>query len=170
MTTTNKHQSCECGNHVFRKVCGHIVLVSPNQAPLLDQPGWTASGATTGYLSIVRQRRGQNGRRRTETLARVILGIDSGLYADHISGDRLDNRDENLRPATPAQNTYNQRLRRRSVTGLKGVSPARDKYRASIKVDGRRIHLGVFDTAEAAFKVYQGAASELHGEFARSVP
>jgi hypothetical protein len=38
---------------------------------------------------------------------------------------------------------------------------------AGIRVDGRKIHLGYFDSPDLAFEAYQAAALEHHGEFAR---
>ena len=87
---------------------------------------------------------------------------------DHKNGDGLDCRRENLRAATWTQNQWNRAVRSDSTTGLKGVSPtASGMYRARIQVDGRRIVLGVFSTAEAASEAYDRAARQHHGAFAR---
>lgn len=87
---------------------------------------------------------------------------------DHINGDGTDNRLRNLREATGSQNQHNSRLRSDSSTGLKGVSISRreNKYRATIKRNGRQVYLGLFSTAQEAHAAYCEAADELHGEFA----
>ena len=87
---------------------------------------------------------------------------------DHINGDGTDNRIANLRLATRGQNMMNTGNRRNSTTGFKavGVIPS-GKYRARIRTNGKRIHLGVFPTAEDAAEAYRRAAIELCGEFAR---
>lgn len=87
---------------------------------------------------------------------------------DHINGDPLDNRITNLRLASPADNSRNQRIRRDNKTGLKGVyfHRAAGKYGAQIAVNGKPKHLGLFDTPEAAHESYCKAAKEMHGAFA----
>ncbi|MGE5566200.1 MAG: HNH endonuclease [Parcubacteria group bacterium] len=85
---------------------------------------------------------------------------------DHINGNPSDNRWANLRLATRSQNLRNQRRRR---DGLKGASfmPERGKWRATIGVAGKALHLGVFDTEEAAHAAYVAASEAHHGEYGR---
>lgn len=88
---------------------------------------------------------------------------------DHINGLRHDNRIDNLREATQAENTRNQRTRRDSASGLKCVhfKPSMNKWAAYIKHSGKQIHLGHFDTPDQAALAYRAAAQKLFGEFAR---
>jgi hypothetical protein len=90
-------------------------------------------------------------------------------YVDHINGDGLDNRRANLRQATHAGNMQNQRRPKNNTSGYKGVSwhRATGKWRAYIKRDGKQVHLGIFDTPEAAAHAYDDASRELHGAFSR---
>jgi hypothetical protein len=85
---------------------------------------------------------------------------------DHINGNRADNRISNLRLAATAQNAQNRRRRRDNKSGLKGVRSNGEKWRASIRQNGRRHHLGYFDTAALAHAAYHEAAQKLFGEFA----
>lgn len=87
---------------------------------------------------------------------------------DHINGRRDDNRLCNLRLATRSENTRNAKRRSDNTSGFKGVGfhKAQGKWRARIKIDGRRKDLGRFDTPEEAHAAYCKAAAELHGEFA----
>jgi hypothetical protein len=85
---------------------------------------------------------------------------------DHIDNDPLNNRRNNLRLATQAQNNRNAR-RQTGSTGLRGVTyrgPGR--YYARIHHCGVEIHLGVFQTAIEAHEAYKEAARKYHGEFA----
>jgi hypothetical protein len=86
---------------------------------------------------------------------------------DHANGIRSDNRLSNLRAAGYRENMFN-RPGRKSISGLKGVSPGRNgRFRSQITTDGRQKYLGEFDTAEAAHEAYVVAARVMHGEFAR---
>jgi len=64
---------------------------------------------------------------------------------DHIDGDRLNNRIENLRDVTQAENTKNRRLQKNNKTGISGVKwTKRDKlWAATIKVSGKLIQLRI---------------------------
>jgi hypothetical protein len=88
----------------------------------------------------------------------VILGR-SDAEPDHINRNGLDNQRGNLRPSTSAQNKYNARKRKVSISPYKGVTLDRErgKWRARIVIDGRQISLGYFDTQEQAGGAYQAA-------------
>lgn len=93
----------------------------------------------------------------------------SGII-DHINGLRHDNRIENLRIATRAENARNSKARKVSSTGIKGISPAGKKFRAQMKIGDVKLHLGYFATKEEAGVAYQDEAQKLHGEFAFNRP
>lgn len=86
---------------------------------------------------------------------------------DHIDGDGLNNRRNNLRIATHAQNIANQKVSKNNSTGYKGVVKDGNKYRARIGHKGQDIHIGVYPTAELAARAYDEQALRLFGEFAR---
>jgi hypothetical protein len=102
--------------------------------------------------------------RKTLMLHRFITGWP---LVDHRNGDGLDNRRENLRPATNAQNGANQRASSRNTSGYKGVIRHRHRWAAQIVPGGRRFWLGTFDTPEAAARAYDAAALDHFGDFAR---
>ncbi|MBD1600660.1 HNH endonuclease [Pseudomonas typographi] len=97
-----------------------------------------------------------------------VHGVWPDGLVDHINRNPSDNRIENLRVANHQQNFRNVPVGRRSSTGIKGVSPhaASGKYRAAIRVDKRRIWLGLFSTVEEAAQAYRAASEAHHGEFA----
>ena|SRR6266436_2436775 len=86
---------------------------------------------------------------------------------DHINGGRLDDRFENLREATNAQNCRNRGVRSNNLTGVKGVATSRYGYTSTITANGRKRYLGYFPSIDAAKVAYDAAANELHGDFAR---
>jgi hypothetical protein len=84
---------------------------------------------------------------------------------DHANNDAADNRWENLRPATRAQNMQNTRRFINNTSGYKGVTLHRARYDACIQVNGKRIHIGSFKTPEEANAAIVKRRSELHGAF-----
>jgi hypothetical protein len=90
---------------------------------------------------------------------------------DHINGDMRDNRIENLRECTNAQNQYNGPRKISNSTGHKGVifHPAcRSRpWQARITVAGRKVSLGYYETKELAAAAYELGAAQHAGEFAR---
>lgn len=87
---------------------------------------------------------------------------------DHRNLQKMDNRWDNLRPATSQQNARNRRVRSDSSTGLKGVKPHEGRFHARIQTSNKRISLGLYDCPVAAHFAYVVAADKFHGEFART--
>lgn len=83
---------------------------------------------------------------------------------DHIDGNPLNNRIENLRDVSRAVNNQNQRkAQMHSKTRLLGASPHKSgKFDARISVNGKQQYLGIFTTAEEAHSAYLAAKRGLH--------
>lgn len=98
--------------------------------------------------------------------------LKKGEYVDHINGNSLDNRRENLRLATNSQNSCNKGAQANNACGVKGVDwhPISNKWRAAITTNGKKIHLGTFVDINDAAHAYNNAALLYHGEFARLNP
>ena len=98
---------------------------------------------STGYVHVA-----AGGRlRRAHRLAFLYMeGILPEEEVDHINGNRADNRWSNLRKVTKAENSRNQGLAKNNTSGYVGVtwSEHNQKWRATIKVDYKRMHLGYF--------------------------
>jgi len=90
----------------------------------------------------------------------------AGVKVDHQNRNGLDNQRHNLREATHAQNMQNKLPEKRNTSGYKGVWPHNGHWRSGIKVNGQRIHLGVFTDPIEAARAYDEAAIEHFGEFA----
>jgi hypothetical protein len=88
---------------------------------------------------------------------------------DHKDNDGLNNRWANLREADRYQNMANRGAHADSSIGLKGVYLHRQgKFIARLQVKNKRVHLGMFETPEAAHEAYARAAKETLGEFSRA--
>ncbi len=90
--------------------------------------------------------------------------IPDGYEIDHIDGNSLNNRIDNLRCVTSSENRKNRRMARNNTTGIVGVRQLRygNKWGAHIKVEGKYIHLGTFDTKESAARARK-EAERAHG-------
>jgi hypothetical protein len=100
------------------------------------------------------------------SMHRFILGCKAGEIGDHINGNTLDNRRENLRKCTMAESNRNRKLHRRNRSGFKGVSLANGKWEAVICIDGTDLRLGRYTSPQKAARAYDEAAKRYHGVFA----
>jgi hypothetical protein len=87
-------------------------------------------------------------------------------FLDHIDGNPLNNRIENLRPATKQQNAMNRKVHCTNKLQVKGVQTRGGRFASYIWVDKTNKYLGTFDTAEEANMAYQQAAQKHFKEFA----
>jgi len=99
---------------------------------------------------------------------KLMTGKDTDKFIDHIDGDKLNNKWENLREATPRQNVQNIGKKSHNTTGYKGVQKVdNNTWKSTIRDNnGKTVSLGFFPTPEDAHKAYCEAASAYHGEFA----
>lgn len=128
---------------------------------------WMAVKAKTicGFAAVSGGVERVDGKQATTRLANFILGVPRDVYVDHVDGDGLNNRRDNLRIATKQQNSWNRRLNTRNTSGYIGVHP--QKFRATITVNGKHIHLGFFSNPIHAAKARDMAAIKHFGEFAK---
>jgi len=127
-----------------------------------DKAGWINA---LGYKYV-----GAGGKHHR--LHRVIFFMHHGYLPDvidHIDGDILNNRIENLRPATHTQNMRNTKLSARNNSGVKGVNwdKKSNKWRVHISVDGKTKTFGRFKDMELAELIAIEARNKYYGEFAR---
>lgn len=93
----------------------------------------------------------------------LFYGEWPGDYIDHINGDKADNRITNLRAVSNSQNMQNMhRPRVDNPLGLGVTRIGSSGYRADIWVAGKRKHLGVFKTVDAARAAYSTAKAREH--------
>lgn len=98
---------------------------------------------------------------------RYMSNVPNDMEIDHINGDKLDNRRENLRICTHSENVLNQPIHKNSKTGKKGVFKHQGKFVAAIRINNKKIYIGIYSTVDEASKAYDEAAKKYHGEFAR---
>lgn len=100
---------------------------------------------------------------------RYIMDCPNGLVVDHKNHDTLDNRRENLRVATYAQNIMNTHSSKGSSSEYKGVcwDKSKGKWAVHIGFNYKKIFIGYFDEEKEAALAYNKRAQELFGEFAK---
>lgn len=94
-----------------------------------------------------------------------VTGSWPTAHVDHRSGESSDNRWTNLRDVSPSVNAQNQRRAHKgSVSRFLGVYWRKDrkKWQATITVNRRPIHLGLFEREEDAGAAYLEAKRRLH--------
>ncbi len=92
-------------------------------------------------------------------------------YVDHINRDKLDATDENLRLATPAENSYNKTSKSQIIDPetnkpLHHIKLTKTGYQVCLNKDGITNKINKIATLEEAKQIYNLMASELFGEFA----
>src|SRR3569623_1263526 len=99
-----------------------------------------------------------------------MTGVWPANHIDHKNGKRHDNRWNNLRSATNAENLLNRGMNRNNTSGFKGVSFDKrvGKYSAYLTVQRKRKFLGYFERPDIAHLAYQPALEKASPEFGRS--
>lgn len=99
---------------------------------------------------------------------KMVKGEDAPDGIDHIDGDKLNNRIENLREADQSQNGANAKIGKGNKSGVKGVFWHLNKWQAKIMLHRESINLGRYDRLQDAAQAVKEARERLHGEFARA--
>ena len=144
---------------------GQVALVDDDMYEYLMQWKWFANYDGWNWYAA---RNGPRPFQKKISMHRIIISSPDDMQVDHINRNGLDNRRENLRLCTNAQNSRNRGMQKHNTTGFNGVSwrKARRKYQARIIVNGKIFYLGHFTTAEEAAKAWDEAAVKHFGEFA----
>ena len=143
---------------------GQFAIVDDADFETLSQFKWFFK---RGYA--VRNQYDGNYKQRMVFMHVEIINTPKDFQTDHINGNGLDNRRENLRICSAAENSRNQKLHKNNKNLLKGVSRVHKmkKFRARIMVSGKEKHLGCFSTPEEAHAAYCEAAKKHFGDYAR---
>lgn len=99
----------------------------------------------------------------------VFTDCPSGLFRDHINGNRLDNRKVNIRYVTKQQNNHNHGKSKKNTSGYPGIrwEEDRGKWLARIKFNDRTINLGRYSRIEDAVHARKEAEKKYFGEYRR---
>jgi len=137
---------------------GYVSIIDKDDVDRISKHSWHID--TNGYAV-----RGQ-----TDKITKRFINIflhqeilnfpDSQI--DHINRDKLDNRKSNLRLCTLSENKINQKIYKSNSVGYKGVSKKNNNYQARLTVNGKRINLGRYPTAQQAGMAYKNALNQYY--------
>lgn len=153
----------------IRLTQGQVAIVDDEDFERLAQFKWYALKHPKGYTAR-RNVRLPNGKQTTIKMHRFIMDAPPRMDVDHINGNSLDNRRQNLRLATRQQNCFNSdKSGMNKSSRYKGVSILRrlNKWQAAIVINGRKRYLGLYESEVVAAEIYDRAAVYYHGEFAK---
>lgn len=145
------------------------VLVDDDMLRVLSRWGWwiTPNGYAVrqDYLGKIAGKY----KYKNVFMHRQVAKTPEGKITDHINGDKLDNRRENLRVCSHKDNNANSKLFKTNTSGYRGVSLIKStgKWRATISVKNKSINLGHFNSIKEAAIAYNEAAKTHQGKYAR---
>lgn len=147
---------------------GHPVLIDDEDVDRVSKHSWVVRHRGRASYVVPKSMKMAMAKTGHSALHRFILSAEKGTIVDHKNRNGLDNRRENLRICSLNENAANRRSPLRSKSGFKGVTYHKQsgKWQGAIKINGKHVHLGLFDSAEDAAKAYDARAHEAHGEFA----
>lgn len=148
---------------------GQTAVIDAADVPLVHHRLWQAK-FRCGIWYAVSSKEGP--------MHRTIMGLAEGespeVFIDHIDGNGLNNCRDNLRTCENRENLRNSKKRtvagRKPLSRFKGVTKCSGQrgWRAQIMRDGVKVNLGNYATEEMAARVYDMAAREYFGKFART--
>lgn len=141
----------------------NFTLVDKDDFLYLNQYKWHLGN---GY---VRRTTYSSGNKKNIRMHRVIMRSEKGCMVDHINGNKLDNRKENLRICTHQENMRNRKIPLTNKTGYKGIREKKfgKKWEVQIGVNHKNIYLGTFSNKQEAIRIYSIAAKKYFGDFMR---
>ena len=142
-------------------------IVDDTDYELLSKHKWSICRAR-GKLYAVRSIRSSG----KVLMHRFLMGLTANdkICIDHINGDGLDNRRDNLRIATLEQNQGNSKLRKDNTSGYKGISWHRNAKKWIVQLGNGKaciLYGGLFTDKKEATKKYNEMARSKFGKFAK---
>lgn len=146
--------------------CIRIPLTKGKWATVSAHSFHKVSGFNWCFQKEYAVRNGLPGEPRWVWMHKVLAGTIVGEDTDHINGERLDNRDSNLRKATRSQNCINRPIQKNNKSGVVGVSKYDGRrWTVRININKKAKYMGLFDSLEEAIAVRKKAEADYYGAF-----
>lgn len=139
---------------------GLKTLIDDEDFERVSKHKWYSHDTKSGFYAAT------NIARKCVYLHTFLMCSPKGKEVDHINGNKLDNRKENLRLVTHQQNSFNSESRKELPKGV-CFDKQTGKYIAQIMYNGKNIKIGRFKTILEASQEYDKKAHILFGEYAR---
>lgn len=148
---------------------GYFALVDDSDYEAISKYKWHIKKHGRTFYAKHSTKKGDNRKQKTVYMHSLLLATPRGMEVDHIDGDGLNNRRDNIRVCVHAENTRNARTRLDNKSGFRGVHfHSRDMvWSASIGFKNKRVHLGYFSSKLLAREAYRDASIKYYGNFAR---
>lgn len=154
--------------YIKGKLGTFTIIIDTEDAPKVRKHSWYIQQTKkSGYISVRGYVGRVDGKDLKYLLSRYLLNMNTTTsdVVDHINGNTLDNRKENLRIISHQANSQNiHKATKSSKSGELNVY-YREKYNkwvVSIRHDGKTKHVGHFDTKEEAIKISREVKAMLH--------
>ncbi|MEK6861476.1 MAG: AP2 domain-containing protein [Nanoarchaeota archaeon] len=153
------------------------IILSQNKVALVDDKDFEWLNQWKWYYGsrdyAIRKKHIHLGKYRYKTesilMHREIMKVSRGIFIDHINGNGIDNRKQNLRIATQQQNMCNSKTRSDNTSGYRGVwwDEYHKKWAAEIHFNNKKKTIGRYEDIKNAAKAYNDASLKYHGEYGR---
>jgi len=148
---------------------GKFAIVDDEDYEELSKYKWFAHKEPSAWYAY-RNVRLPNNKRTLISMHRQILNPPKGVGVDHINHNGLNNKKENIRECTNAQNQHNRRrVKDKTTSKYKGVyydERGKRKWVVRFKQDGKEHYVGCYYAETEAAEAYDRAVSKLRGNFA----
>lgn len=144
-----------------------FAIIDAEDLELVSRYRWRFCQRTTRLAYAVTSYKKADGKWKLIFMHRLIAKTPEGVMTDHRDGNGLNNCKSNLRIATNAQNQHNAGIRvDKRHSKYKGVTKDRKRWRAQIRIKGKKTYLGNYTTERDAALAYDLAAQQHFGEYA----
>ena len=155
-------------NYIDEIGVGHIIMSNTNNEMLCDAE---CMNDLLKYYWNEKNGYARSSENRKKVYAHRLV-VNAGDYnvnnqVDHINGNTLDNRRENLRIVTSRQNGLNSEIRKDNTSGVTGVCWDKNRQQWLVRVYENEvaIYLGYFDKFEDAINARRKGENEYYGEY-----
>ena len=139
---------------------GKVALVDDEDYNELSKYKWWLFGHGKAFYAIWVERC-NDGKRHKKYMHSMIVKTPPGMEVDHINGNGLDNRRENLRVGTHRNNMQNRHVPKSSKYPGVNWNKNAKKWQSLIWIDGKTRYLGYFSDELQAFHEHDVATKTL---------
>ena len=138
------------------KVGNKFATVDPEYYEILNKYSWCLIRRNTNFYACT------SIKGKITRMHHMIIGKPiNGMVTDHIDGNGLNNKKENLRIVTQRENLQNLKIKKSSKFSGVHWRKAKKKWTASLRINGRPKHIGYFVNEEDAAVAYKEAVANI---------